>query len=488
MSVITGPFTAQIGGTTVFVESGTLDTRGEIGQRSTCKFTVMDSAQSVWQDGLHIEVYDNNSNKVFGGFLDQDIVTKPGYGPTLEHQLTCRDYHALADQRVAFRTYLNTTAGAVATDLWANFLKAEGVTIGGIATGATLPEVLITYEKISKAMDQLARQSGYWWEIDEQRRLWFQPYTGQPAPWVMDGTMADQTQHLTLTRGNQQYVNRQYVKGAYDHLALSTITLAGNGGIGVYTLPYEIGEMKSVVVNGVTQTLGTKGVDSGKQVYYAVGDAVLAFDASQPVYGAGDTIQVTYKGRYPVVALAQSGAQIATRRARQGFGTGYVEAVYTDSKLHTFAAAFGIASGQQAHYGQDMRLLTFQTQQTGLKQGQILTVMLPMFGSDMANISMLIRAVELVDNVDGHNVWFQVEAVGSPYDVTWQTFFQTLTNQGDGPTDPLQLGDSTTAQTVVQQETAAFGWESNALTVTTTAGTPLYPSTTLYPSTSLYPG
>lgn len=490
MATITGPFTAKIMGALVNVENGTLDTRGEIGQRSTCTFVVWDSNQSVWQNGMHVEVFDDNNAKVFGGFLDEDVVTKPGFGPILEHNITCRDYHALADQRIVFRTYLNTTAGAIVTDIFNSYLAAEGVTIGQIATGVTLPEVLVNYELVSKILDALATQSGYWWEIDENLQLWFLPYSGKPAPWVMDGTMADQTQRLTLTRGNQAYTNRQYVKGAYDKLTLNTFTMVGNGGAGSYTLPYEISELHWVQVNGVLQTLGTKGVDTGRQVYYAVGDAVLAFDPSQPIYGSGDTIVVSYKGRYPIVALAQSGAQIATMKARQGIGTGYIETLYTDSKLHSFAAAFAIGSGMQAHYGQDMRALQFQTQQTGLKEGQLLTVMLPAFGADMANIQMLIRAVELVDNVDGHNIWFQVEAMGSPYDVTWQTFFQQMTNQGDDAIDPLTLGDSTSANGALQQQTAAWanGWENNAANLTQVVGHANLPSLTNYPSLVNYPG
>lgn len=467
VSLATG-YTVTINGQSVPVEAGTLDIHNEIGQRSSCTFTIYDTQQSIYLNGAQVQVLDPNGTILYGGFVDTDTVSKPGWGPTLEHQIECRDYHYLADKRLAFRSYLNTNAGAVVLDLYNRYLKAEGVLLGGVGSGVALPEVVINYGQISQALDSLAQQSGYWWEIDEQRKLWFQPYTGRAAPWTLDGSQADQMQTLTLVRGNPQYVNRQFAKGAYDATKAQTLTLHGNG-TQAYTLPYQIASLTSVVINGVTQSVGTKGTDSGKQVYYQVGDAVLALDPSQPLYGAGDTIVVTYTGRYPVVALASHATLISTQRTREGVGTGYVESVYADSKLHTLAAALKIASAMLAHYGCDMTTLTFATGTPGLKQGQLLTALLPMFGVDMANRQMLIRSVEISDSQDGANLYYTVEAIGSPYDVTWQSFFQDLVNQSQDATDPLTIGDDggegSTLATLTSWDAAAT-WQSGTLTHT----------------------
>lgn len=477
-------YTVTVGGQVASVLAGTLDVRNEIGQRSTCSFTASDTAQTVWYNGARVAISDLSGKLLYSGFLDNDTVTKPGFAPLLLHQIECRDWHYFADKRVAFRSYLNTTAGAIVTDLFQSYLKSEGITIGAIANGATLPEVIINYGYISQALDSLAQQSGYWWEIDEFGQLWFQPYTGRPAPWVLDGSQADQTQNLSLVRGNPQYVNRQYVKGAFDATGPLTETFSGNG-TRSYTLRYEVSSVQSVVINGATQTLGTKSGDTGKQVYYQVGDAVLALDSSTPLYGGGDSITVTYKGRYPIVALAQNGGLIATQKSREGVGTGYVESVYSDSKLHSLSAAFGIASSLLAHYGQDMTTLTFTTAQSGLKQGQLLTANLPMFGTDMANRSMLIRSVEIADSQDGLNLWYTVDAIGSPYDVTWQSFFQNLANQGDDPADPLTIGDASTLVTLTP-------WTAEqdpiVLAFTAQAGSALIPGASVYPGAATFPG
>lgn len=446
-------YTVKVGGQTVQAIAGTLDFTNEIGQRSQGQFSCWTPTGVSYAYGTQLQVYNDSGAFVYGGFVDTDKATKPGWSALLQHDITCMDYHYCADKRLAFQSFLNATAGSIVSALWSAYLQAEGVTLGPIAAGLQIPEVIWNGEQVSTCLDWLAQQCGYWWQIDQNKVLWFQPYGGTPAPFTLDGTQVSQDDKLVVTFGNRKYRNRQFLVGGKDRTAVHTETLIGDGVRRAFTLRYPVasvtgttkGTQKGVWVDGVQKTLANKTTGSGAQWYYAISDAVLAQDPSEPVLGTGDTLTVTYEGEYPVVALAQNAALIAQQRQLEGGGTGYVEVKESNTKVHTLAAGFQIAQAELAHFGQSMTTLVWASPANsavaGITQGQLLTVALADFG---LNEQMLVRSVEITDNIDSQNIWYVVTCIGSPYDVTWQTFFQNLLNTagaGDTSSDPANQGE-----------------------------------------------
>jgi hypothetical protein len=474
-------YTVKIAGQTVTAIAGTLSVQNQIGQRSTGSLSVWSALGTYWSYGTQIQIYDETDALVYNGFISKDKATKgsrlgQGY---LVHQLTLMDNTYKADKRVVAGSWLNATAGSIVTSILTSTLAAEGVTAtaSSIATGATITEVVWIYKRASEALNWLAQQSGYWWTIDVNNVLWFQPYYGVPAPFVLDGTQA-QPDTLSVEYGNEMYTNRQFVKGATAETGILTENFKGDGYKRGFTLSYGIASTSakdlSISVNGVSQTIGTKG-SSGQQWYAAVGDAVVAQDPSQPVLSTSDTLTVTYKGRYPVIALASNDNLITAQQSREGGGTGYVESTYVDSKVHTQAAAFQIAGNLLGHYGSDMTVLQFSTRVKGLQEGQSLTVNLPDFG--LTNKQMLISSVEITDGVDGFNTWYHVNAVGSPVDASqWQTFWQNTLNQQADPADLSSVDDTSLALLI--QFTATLNWTGTSSLIVNVCS---FPSTTTYP-------
>lgn len=448
----TTTYTAKIGGALVNVLAGTLSVTSEIGQRSQGSIGVWSALGVYWQYGTQVQVYDATGALAFAGYTTKDEATKSpgsrqgtGY---LEHTISLMDNCYRADKRRPFKTYLGSTAGAIVRDLLSSYLAAEGVTAtaSSVATGPVITEVIWSGSKsCSEALTWLAQQSGYWWQIDKFGVLWFQPYGGVAATTRIDGTQIDAMQDVRVVYGNDMYVNRQYAKGAYGEKRNQTDTFSGNGQTRSYTCSYPLSSHVSVTLNGVAQPLGTKGVDNGKPFYWAVGDAVVAQDPANTPLTSSDTLVVSYNGRYPVLAMAQNNALITAQKAREGGGTGLVESVYTNTKVHTLAAAFQIASAMLAHYGQDTTILTFSTQYSGLQPGQMLTVNLSDYGLSTKN--MLIDAVTIDDQgPDNFTIWYRVVAVGSPVEsAQWQTYWQGLMSQSSDPTDFEDIADTALA-------------------------------------------
>lgn len=486
-------YTAVIGGVPVNVKAGSLNVVNQIGQRSTGSISVWSALGVKWQYGTQIHLYDETGALAYAGFTAKDKAYKAPGSRTgtgyLEHDITLMDNCYKADKRRVFKSYLAQTAGFIVNDLLGSYLAAEGVTSkpGSIATGITITEVIWSGTKnVSDALTWLAQQAGYWWQIDRNNVLWFQPYGGVPAPFVMDGTMADSIQDMSVEFGNDMYINKQYTKGGFAEKGSKTNqlheTFHGNSLTRSFTLSYPVNTLYQLKLNGVDVTAqsATKG-SSGAAWYYAKGDATLAQDPGQTLLAAGDTLDIYFTGRYPVIASASNPALIAAQQAREGAGSGLVESCFVNTKVHTLAAAFQIASSLLAHYGQDTTVLTFSTRTTGLLPGQMLTVNLTDFGVSMP---MLISAVGIDDQgPDSFNVWFRVTAVGSPVEsAQWQTYWQNLMNQSSDPSDFTDTQDDALA--LLLSSTVATTWTA---TVTLTKATiPQFGNTTLFGNTTIF--
>lgn len=463
---------AFVGGALVTVTPGSINVQNQIGQRSTGGLHVTSALGTIWQFGTLMQVYDPTGTLAYAGFVAKDKARKDaglnaGQG-VLDHDLTLMDNCYKADKRVVFASYLNATAGYIVNDLLGKILAAEGVTTkpGSVATGIIIPEVVWNGKRVSEALNWLATNCGFWWNIDVYNVLWFQPYGGVPAPFVLDGTQAEANDGLTVEYGNDLYVNSQYTRGAFGELKGQSDTFKGDGTRRAFTCRYGLSSKVSITVNGVAQTIGTKGKDSGQQWYWASGDATIAQDPSQTALLSTDTLVVSYNGRYLVRAVAQNPALIAAQKAREGGnGTGLVESVYVNTKVHTLPAAFQIASSLLSHYGQDTTVLEFDTTQRGLLEGQMLTVVLPDF--NLNNKQMLITDVTLSDQMDGYNVWSHVRCVGSPYEsAQWQTYWQSLMNQSADPSDLSDVSDTSLA--LVRASTVSTTWAGTVTATKTT--------------------
>jgi hypothetical protein len=194
-------YIAKINGSAVNVMAGSLDVTNEIGQRSIGSLSVWSNLGVFWQYGTQVQIFDETNALVYSGYVSKDKASKSGAqqgAGLLEHNISLMDNNYRADKRVAFKTYLNTSAGAIVLDLVGSYLSLEGVTttIASVAPGPTITEVIWNGKQISEALTWLAKQAGYWWDIDINGVLFFLPYGGVSAPFTLDGTQIDATRGL----------------------------------------------------------------------------------------------------------------------------------------------------------------------------------------------------------------------------------------------------------------------------------------------------
>ena len=453
-------YTALIAGSYMAIEQGSVSIQNAVSQRGTGSMTVKSALGVTWPYGTQALLFDETGAQIYGGYVANDHAyrdpgARQGDQGWLRHDLSLMDNAYRAEKRIPIKRYDNVSAGYIVNDLYGAYLASEGVIItsSSVATGPTIVQAIWAGSKtVADALTWLATQSGYWWNIDVDGVLWFQPYAGVAAPFGIDGANVDSMQDVTVDAGNDMLVNKQYVKGSVAQkgsvAAPLVETFKGNSAIRSFTLGYELNTLISVTLNAldITSLVQEKGT-SGGSYYASIGDPVITQDPSQSVLTSSDTLVVTYIGQFPVIAAAQNSAQISAQAARERTGTGIIETVYSDTKLRSLPAAFQVASGLLTHFGADTTLLTFNTKEAGLQPGQLLNVTLSDYS--ISNLPMLVAAVNISDQQDGLTIWFQVAAVGAPGAAAWAvessqwtTYFQNLMAQASDPSDYTDAQDT----------------------------------------------
>lgn len=481
--------------------SGSLRIESAIGRRSQASYALYTDNSTHFQQYQQTTIYDQDTYLVFSGYITTPKEVKPGLQPSLLHSISCADQHFLADKRVIATSYVNKTCGFIFQDIVNKYLLSEGITVGFIYDGQTpsptlypsltlypggnvglIPSATFAYCTAAEAFNALvtaASSSGvpYYWQIDQSKRIWFVPYTSIVNSVDVDGTqIVDRS--ASVSRQNATYRNTQYIVGGTQQTVQQTETRKGDGNTQAWPMSFAFSTVPTVKVNSVTKTVGIKGVDSGKDFYWAKGDPILAQDSGATKLVSTDTLQVTYYGQFPSVTISQNSAQVSLEASIDG-SSGIIEEVESDDTLTSVSDALAEAGRFLSRYATQGIQLQFTTLQTGFVQGQLINVDLPDFG--LSGAQFLIESVSAADS-DGVNIWYTVNAIQGPYDNTWVDFFGRLLSSKQ-VTNAINVG-TTQSLTILQQFTATI--IPTATLSTTVISCPL-PTSTTYPSSVLYP-
>jgi len=130
----TSPITITVNGSALsaalYTKYGALELDTAVGQRSTARLTLEDTAGGYHFDqGTPIVVTDDFKVKLFGGVITDVAEKYPDPAVVLlEHDISCADWHYLADKRRFPYANTNATLGAIVKDMVNQVLAAEGVT------------------------------------------------------------------------------------------------------------------------------------------------------------------------------------------------------------------------------------------------------------------------------------------------------------------------------------------------------------------------
>lgn len=394
-----------------------------IGERSTADFSVKDiGALMRFEKGEEVQIWDEDGYLIFGGVVDTCAQQQIGNRTALIHELEVADYHYLSDKRLFVGAYeAATSAGDIVRDVL-KILKQEGVSEGLIMEGEVLERQAFPHMSCTDALQKLSELSGYIWFISEDKKLYFCSRSAWPSAWdILDGTECARDS-IRVSHGNPEYRNVQYMMGGSALTDEMTETFKGNGAQRSFTVGYPLAMEPVVKVNNTPMDVGIKGVESSKDWYWNKGDPTVTQDPAGTPLAGTDTLTVVYFGQYKLIAKVSQYSEITNRRLVEGFGSGKVERVASDSTLADQDAATEAAKAKLLHYAVIGRTLEYDTRRPGLAAGVLQTVTLPIFG--ITDGDFLITATDI--SYDGAGILYHITAVEGPVDVSWEQMFCDL--------------------------------------------------------------
>jgi hypothetical protein len=469
------------------VLQGTLQCQSSIGKHGQASFTVETNSDIHLAQYQQVSVFDQNGVLAFSGYMN-DPEEAPngwndptGWNGTIRHAISCTDQVFCASKRRIAASYTNKTCGFIVQDILTNILAAEGVTLGQIYDGLTpsptllpsltlypggnvglIPQANFGYCKVSEALDSLAAAASnsgvpYYWMIDQNKALWFVPYTTITNATLIDGS---QQENIKVKRGNPTYRNQQIVLGGVAQTITQNETRKGDSVTVAWPMKYDLATVPTVTVNAAAKTVGINGVDTTQDWFWNKGSPLITQKEGATKLISTDTLAVSYTGQYPNTVISQSADQVTYQASIDGT-SGIIEDLTNDDSLNDTASALASASASLTLYGQPGLVLTFDTMQSGFAPGQMVTVDLPWHGIHMEQ--MLIESVVASDSQDGINVWYSLVMLQGPYDTSWHFFWSKLLKTPN-PANAINL--QTTTSTNINQPFTASVTDTAVLTAT----------------------
>lgn len=457
------------------------------GELHRWQLTINGTSLQAWMDNtLVLSVTDSAITAAGGCGLQLPSPLSGTNTATLEWLMVAPLGDALASTSVLVRqTFTADTNRAYTPTLHALTVKA---CTRYIQDGPLIQQAIFNYAHVSACLDALTQNATsdqfFTWLIRPDLRLQFGPREMLAAAWAVwtnaEGIAPDvlhEPTPPTVTKANPLYRNQQVLTGGLDTTLLQTETRTGDGTTTSFTVGFPLAQApQSITVNGVAKTVGLKGHDTGKDWYYAPGDAVLSQDTGGTRLAASDLWQIQYYGLYQLTVTTNDPALIAERQAVEGGGSGIVEEVADAGGTTTQAAIFQQANGYLAKYGVIGRTLVFETWRAGLKAGTLLRVKLP--AHDLNNVLMLIQQVHVSD--EGNVLKYQITAIEGPVLGTWTQFFIRMLALVPASIDSITVGQN---GIVAITESVSETWTWNESVTETVFVCPIVgPSTLIGPS------
>lgn len=411
--------TYTIAGNTVMVQKNSLNYMDTLNERTTCSFTVVDPTFEI-DVGMEVLVQED-AVTIFAGTIDS--VSEQGYHTNFV-SVSCVDFSQLIDKRIIANSYENELAGDIVKDFISTVFVDEGITEGTIQDGPTISRAVFNYDNGNVAMNYIADLTGFNWEIDNDKKLNFFNRATYTAPVSLTDT-SHNYKDLTVKKTRSEYRNRQYIRAGTDitsEMPLEKPTPKPDGVSKTFVVRLPIAEKPKIFINSIEVSpddIGVNGLDTDKKYYFSYNSNTITQDQSEPTLTT-EVLEITYRGLYPIMVVAESPEQIALRQAIEG-GSGVHENIIQETNLDTSRAALELARGKLEKYGIIPKVVTFNTYEKGLKAGQLISI---------TNTKHNLNGTFLIDTVSGRSdgllTLYTVKCLDGASFGGWEQLFKTL--------------------------------------------------------------
>lgn len=324
----------------------------------------------------------------WGGTVESISETDITVGETTTIRFTyrCIDFSEIAGRQIIADSTSNQTAGNwIASAVAAPGLSAYGVTAGDIDDGAYIEYMPWNYVSYELIFDELAEISGFFWNIDKDKKLNFRSVEAVPAPFAITASNRPyKSIEFSTVRGS--FRNVVFLRAGTTTNEVNDVAIErGDGDKRTFVVGSEIGATPTIEVNRgsgySTETVGVNGIGTVSDWYYNTGSRVITQNPAGTVLSSTDKIKITYKARFPILVNAISEESIAERSAAES-GPGQYVSVVDATDIDNAEAAELKAQSILAQYSQPRITCRYTTDQVNLEAGQTQYINLPEHGID----------------------------------------------------------------------------------------------------------
>ena len=394
--------TCSINGSAVTIDEGTLQISSVANgiDRLTVDVTSEDGSVRPLQD--QVIIIEKDSVRKFGGYIDQpDEHGFGGVGLTpITTSVVAQCYNVLTTWRRVTGTFAAGTLKARLTALMA-YLTPYGTTLDAAQVdGPTVVERVYADAELTVVFKDIELETGYVREIDYYNVLSMKAPGTVAAPFAVTEGGGYVKGDLRIVPNRAEYANRVIYRcgpsGTW--VATQTWTAGGTEDAWVTDLPAAAPAPGSVLVGGVTKTIGAGANYTWDQATHTL------TRGTDPRPGAGVVIVLVFtaQGPFTVQAPAASTEPTAEQTAH-----GLREHSEPKPEITTYAAAIASVTAELARrIASALRTAYYSTETDGLAVGQTQTINSPM---RHVNASFLINEIQARDR--GQVLRYDVTAV-----------------------------------------------------------------------------
>lgn len=406
--------------------------------RKTLTFQLVEKGPSPYtflEVGNPVEAFDGDQ-KVFSGSIETDVEREIVKDTGLFTTVQCSDHTSILDRFLANVIEEKQNAGDMVKDLVDKFIPvAENINVDDVQAGVVVERTVFGFRKVSDALRDLAKLTAFSWFVDCNRRLQFYDRTTFPAPFSISDGSAN-FRKISKKSKRSQYRNVQYIRGGRDETDSRQDDFAGDGDRRTFTLQFELSELISIAINGVpvaAADIGERGIDDEADFEWLVkkGDKEVTQGSGETVLTQTKTLEVTYKGLFPIVVIAENSGEIAARSTIED-GSGVYENIEDDDSIEDRDFAVQKANGLLARFGEIPDIVKFETDVAiepnafQLKAGQLISIAIPRLA---ISGSWLIDEM-VVKDVKTRILRYNITALSTQHLGGWFEFFRKMQDAG----------------------------------------------------------
>jgi hypothetical protein len=365
-------FTVTVAGTTKTVRDGSLSIASVANGVDTLRCAIV-STDGTYRPAVGAEVIaTRDGTRIFGGNVVAPRETGAGNQPItpIVTTISAVSFKALADDLFVTETVADgTTLKSFLQTLETNYFGDISVTLSGSqVTGPNLTAMSFTDMPLRDVFNELAKHTGYVWEINYSKVASMFAPSATAAPFDVTVANGNADGDLTVETSREGYANRIVVMAGEAVTIDKTDTFTGDGSTTAFTLTYKLIYQPQVgygyVTNGAAnyETLDTAGFGA-TWVYDPTANTITRTSAPANL----NAISITYPVQFPIrVEANNTAAQTAD---------GYVKTRKESAPyIYDKAQAQELAENLLAQALVERKTVHYSTRTAGLRPGMTQTI------------------------------------------------------------------------------------------------------------------